>query len=69
MQMYFLKKAYSIINILTYSIMNKQNYLNLDQDAFQWLLLEKNATKYQELNDKIQKEYILISSLYTGKHE
>ncbi len=30
MQMYFLKKAFSIINILTYSIMNKQNYLNLE---------------------------------------
>jgi hypothetical protein len=66
--MYFLKKAFSIINILTYSIMNRQNYLNLEQDAFQWLLLEKNTSKYQELNDKIQKEYILISNLYSGKH-
>lgn len=39
MQMYFLKKAFSIINILTYSIMNRQNFLSLEQDAFQWLLL------------------------------
>ena len=32
--MYFLKKAFSIINILTYSIMNRQNYLNMENDAF-----------------------------------
>ena len=32
--MYFLKKAFSIINILTYSIMNRKNYLNMENDAF-----------------------------------
>lgn len=49
--------------------MNRQNYLNMENDAFQWLLLEKNKIKFSELNDKIQKQYILISSIYASKHE
>lgn len=55
MQMYFLKKSFSIINILTYSIINQQNYLNMDQDAFEWIKLEQNKAKYEDLSGKIQK--------------
>jgi len=47
MQMYFLKKAYSISNLLTYSITNKQNYLNIESDAFNWLTSPSNTDKYK----------------------
>jgi len=40
-QIYLLKRAYSIVNLLNYSLMNKQNYLNIDNDQFQVLTNEK----------------------------
>lgn len=63
--MYFLKKSFSIVNILTYSIMNRKNFLNMDNEAFEWMLLEKNAGRFSELSGKVQKEYILVSTIYS----
>ena len=37
-QIYLIKKSYSIINLITYSIMNKQNYINLEETHFQELV-------------------------------
>lgn len=33
--------------MLTYSIINKKNYLNMDNDAFEWILTAKNASQYE----------------------
>ena len=34
MQIYLLKKSYSIVNLLAYSLLNKQNYLNVSEEMF-----------------------------------
>jgi hypothetical protein len=41
----------------------------MDNDAFEWMILEKNASKYEDIGAKIQKEYILVSSIYNSKYE
>lgn len=65
--MYFLKNSFVIINLLTYSIMNKQNYLNMESEVFEMMAVNSSA-KFEELSTKIQKEYILISSIYSSKY-
>ena len=38
MQIYLLKKSYSIVNLLAYSLLNKQNYLNVSEEMFEELI-------------------------------
>lgn len=32
--------------MLTYSALNKKNYLNMENDIFEWMILEKNSKKF-----------------------
>ena len=54
-KIYLLKRAYSIVNLLNYSLMNKRNYLNVDDEQFQVLTNNKYKKEYAELCDKVQK--------------
>ena len=48
--------------------MNKQNHLNLTEPHFQALTASENNKQLNEINSKIEKEYILISNMFKGKY-
>ena len=68
MQIYFLKRAFSICNLLAYSVINKQNHLNLDALSFSALIDPSHQGHYDRINSMIEKEYILISTLFKDKY-
>ena len=55
MQVYFLKRAFAICNLLTYSVINKQNHLNLDPSSFTALTSPSRAKQYDQANSMIEK--------------
>ena len=55
MQIYLFKKAFSGINLVTYSLENKQNYIKIPAEMFASLINEKHSKEYLSLVEKVQK--------------
>lgn len=55
------------MNLLSYSICNKQNYLNISSEMFDYLI--SRPKELSEIGSKIEKEYIMISNVFKNKYE
>jgi len=67
-QIYLLKRAYSIVNLLSYSLLSHQNYLNVPPDMFDLLCAPTHAQHLAELCEKLGKESILVTALFKDKY-
>ena len=68
-QIYLLKKSFATLNLITYSLTNNQNYINISSEMFDVLMGEKHRKDLNDILEKVEKENILITSIFQDKYK